>query len=420
MSNKDDIEDTERTDPPVLKNPVKKAEAPFNSRGLGSSSTQATVDERGSKYAQLESRYIQPANSSYTTCGTCLFFLRAPEGEVGDCRVVESPIHWTGTCDFFISAETEAAMVFAARDVAAMGPPSADVPGEDIHRSAEVDKADKKKKPVYAEDNGEAIEKKISEKDGKFCVTSEDGGRGFGCYGTREAAERRLAQVESFKHKEASSQEEWVEILFEKGAVFAEDDFAGGCPSCTYGDEDTITKTANCPYCFAKGGDEAQTGIVGILDKATAILVHEGEEVTITPPTEPALKEIYIELAAIDTAKQIVFGVVMEPESVDSQGDTIEDPEVIEKSAHNFMLSSRVIGKAHTKKAKADPVESFIAQEDMKIGKEKVRKGSWVMAVKVHDAALWKGVVGGEYTGFSIGAMAKRRDLEEDPDAIDT
>lgn len=41
----------------------------------------------------------------------------------------------------------------------------------------------------------------IKKQDGQFCVVSEDGSRSFGCYDTKEEAERRLRQVEYFKHQ---------------------------------------------------------------------------------------------------------------------------------------------------------------------------------------------------------------------------
>lgn len=40
---------------------------------------------------------------------------------------------------------------------------------------------------------------KIVEREGEFCVISEDGTRSFGCYVDRSAAERRLEQIEGFK-----------------------------------------------------------------------------------------------------------------------------------------------------------------------------------------------------------------------------
>lgn len=46
--------------------------------------------------------------------------------------------------------------------------------------------------------------KAVIRKDGSaskpYCVYSEDGSRKFGCYATRKAAEKRMKQIEMFKH----------------------------------------------------------------------------------------------------------------------------------------------------------------------------------------------------------------------------
>ncbi len=49
-------------------------------------------------------------------------------------------------------------------------------------------------------DSGDAeIKKKIVRRGAKYCVTSEDGSREFGCFDSKAEAQRRLGQVESFK-----------------------------------------------------------------------------------------------------------------------------------------------------------------------------------------------------------------------------
>lgn len=45
-----------------------------------------------------------------------------------------------------------------------------------------------------------AIIRKDGPKSRPYCVYSEKTGRKFGCYKTREAAKKRLAQLEKFKH----------------------------------------------------------------------------------------------------------------------------------------------------------------------------------------------------------------------------
>ena len=103
-------------------------------------------------------------------------------------------------------------------------------------------------------------------------------------------------------------------------------------------------------------------------------------------------------------------GIVLEPETVDAQGDIIS-ADVIEKSAHSFLAKSRVIGKQHKGRAKAEVVESYIAPNDMVMGEQNVKKGTWIMSVKVHDKSLWEEVKAGEITGFSIGALGVREQV---------
>ena len=107
-----------------------------------------------------------------------------------------------------------------------------------------------------------------------------------------------------------------------------------------------------------------------------------------------------------DKAKQIVYGIVYSPDEVDSQGDEASAEE-IEKAAHDFLATCRVMKVMHKgKPAKVDVIESYIAPEDVTIGEQEVKKGSWVVAVKIHSKKIWKAVVDGELTGFSMAGRA--------------
>jgi cation transport regulator ChaB len=125
---------------------------------------------------------------------------------------------------------------------------------------------------------------------------------------------------------------------------------------------------------------------------------------------EPVQKSLTATFIKADNEQQLVTGIVLEPETVDAQGDIIS-AEVIEKAAHNFLAKSRIIGKQHKGKAMAEVVESYIAPRDMQIGEQGVKKGSWIMSVKVHDNSLWEEVKAGEITGFSIGALGVREQV---------
>jgi hypothetical protein len=120
-------------------------------------------------------------------------------------------------------------------------------------------------------------------------------------------------------------------------------------------------------------------------------------------------KEIIVKISSVEEEKRIVYGEVLVPDEVDSQDDTISAEE-IEKAAHNYALTPMIVGQGHMKEAKARPVETFIYSPEIM---KNVKPGSWVMAVKVDDEELWEGVKRGEFSGFSIGARAKRIELED-------
>ena len=126
----------------------------------------------------------------------------------------------------------------------------------------------------------------------------------------------------------------------------------------------------------------------------------------------PVIEKGLVKVAKVDKDKQIVYGVVLTPDEVDGQGDYIT-AEDIEESAHNYMMNYRIVGAQHRKPMDAVPVESFIAPQDLKwdggmYGPQDVKKGAWVMAVKVNNPSDWKKVLKGEYTGFSVGGSGQR------------
>lgn len=116
--------------------------------------------------------------------------------------------------------------------------------------------------------------------------------------------------------------------------------------------------------------------------------------------------------------ERFVYGIVLEPETVDAQQD-IYSADEIRNAAHAFMEKFRTIGLMH-KGAINDKVkilESFIAPADFEVEGAPVKAGTWVMAVKVVDDELWKAVKGGDFTGFSIGGSAIRKPDGEAPQA---
>jgi len=118
--------------------------------------------------------------------------------------------------------------------------------------------------------------------------------------------------------------------------------------------------------------------------------------------------EINATIVKSDNERQLITGVVLEPDVPDTQGDVIQSTDV-ERAAHFYLTQSRVIGDEHSGlAADVQVVESYIAPVDMQIGEQIIRKGTWLMTVHVADSDRWERVKAGEYTGFSIGGTAMR------------
>lgn len=124
-----------------------------------------------------------------------------------------------------------------------------------------------------------------------------------------------------------------------------------------------------------------------------------------------------------DQMQQIVYGVVLEPDTVDSQKDYVPAADV-ELTAHNYLANAilgnntvhkighRLTSGVRSGSPRLVPVESFIAPVDFTYdGVEWVKKGSWVLAAKVLDKKLWQGILDGEFTGWSVGGTGQRRQL---------
>ncbi len=121
------------------------------------------------------------------------------------------------------------------------------------------------------------------------------------------------------------------------------------------------------------------------------------------------MDEVFLcsKIAILEDEKRLVYGVVLVPDEVDSQGD-IMPSDVVEEAAHDYLASSRALSKMHVEPATASVVESYTAPCDVRLGTEEVKKGSWVIAVKVADPELWEGIRSGTYSGFSVGGLAER------------
>lgn len=104
-----------------------------------------------------------------------------------------------------------------------------------------------------------------------------------------------------------------------------------------------------------------------------------------------------------------VLGVVLEPESVDGQGDVYSADE-IRRTAWGYMTNFRNVGLMHKGlvNGKVQLVESWIAPCNLTVDGTAIKAGSWLMGLHVADDAIWDQVKRGELTGLSIGGFARR------------
>lgn len=119
---------------------------------------------------------------------------------------------------------------------------------------------------------------------------------------------------------------------------------------------------------------------------------------------------------------QIVYGVVLDPNQIDSQNDWAP-PGDIQSTAHGYLQKSRVVGLEHERRIQAKVVESFVEQYPTKkdykaamdgrphkvtrrkFGDDYLHSGAWVLGVKLEDRE-WSDYKTGKLTGFSMGGFS--------------
>lgn len=124
--------------------------------------------------------------------------------------------------------------------------------------------------------------------------------------------------------------------------------------------------------------------------------------------------EYDITIQKTEEEQRLVYGIVLEPDEIDAQGDTIS-VEGIQTTAHNFLAKynrESEMGHMHQRLGDigVDLVESFIAPMSFTWGSQPVKKGSWIIGVKVHDDQLWNDVKTKKLTGFSVAGIATIRE----------
>ena len=108
-----------------------------------------------------------------------------------------------------------------------------------------------------------------------------------------------------------------------------------------------------------------------------------------------------------DKEEHVVCGIVYEPDVEDAQGDKANEIE-IRKAAYQFMEQVQTFRVMHKgKKVKVKVLESYVAPVAFTVVNKSIKKGTWILTVRVLDKKIWKAVKDGELAGFSMAGYAK-------------
>ena len=167
---------------------------------------------------------------------------------------------------------------------------------------------------------------------------------------------------------------------------------------------------------------QLELGLTVIIDESDALdmllsdMFWEAQGVTILEEVAKSEKALLILKSEVE--QRMVFGIVLEPDVTDIHLDTYDEP-AVEGAAHHFMENMQNIGKQHTQiiNGQVRILESYVTPVAMTLdtpsGSVKIRKGTWLMKVRIVADDIWSQIKAGELTGFSIGALCTAINLEE-------
>jgi len=117
-------------------------------------------------------------------------------------------------------------------------------------------------------------------------------------------------------------------------------------------------------------------------------------------------KSVKLLKESLDKEKRLVYGVVIEPKSIDTDKEWTDEKE-IEIACHNFMKYFQDFGIEHKISLSKGLVlvENYINPSNCFINGVMLQKGSWVMVHYVEDEEIWKSIKEGELTGYSFEGL---------------
>ena len=220
----------------------------------------------------------------------------------------------------------------------------------------------------------------IRQEDGQFCVYSESG-RSFGCYGTKEQADARLAQIESFADRRvtyATDKElgDWHDSLHSEKVV------TEGMVIC----HDIIEEEL--------AARQKSLELVNVLAGALSCVKADEQRFTLGPVYVPGVEDAHGEFTDQDTLQKALWNWMR-------AGDRTSYLQHSDKPACEMgeMLTWPM------------PIETALAVPGEGITKYAFPENTPFMGV-IWEPWAWEMVKSGDLRGYSIGGKAQRMEAD--------
>ncbi len=134
---------------------------------------------------------------------------------------------------------------------------------------------------------------------------------------------------------------------------------------------------------------------------------YDGNEIKLKEEIKRFRKYMPIFDISKNEDQHIVAGIVYSPDEVDSQGDTATEEE-IRKAAYRFIEEVQKFKVNHMGKfIKVKILEFYLAPQNLVVAGQNIKKGSWIMILRIMDEGVWKKIKSGELNGFSLAGKAQ-------------
>lgn len=156
----------------------------------------------------------------------------------------------------------------------------------------------------------------------------------------------------------------------------------------------------------------------GLFDLSQAGIIKRATGHSITETILKGVRNIDFTFPIIKAdEKRLIYSVVYEPydgTNADTHGD-FATAEEIEKAAHSFFKQAKVNIEHETavRSNQVEVVESYVAPENFTVNGSIIKKGSWVVVMKIHDDNIWKSIKNGELNAYSMEGTGEKSDLQK-------